>query len=387
MNTIFRKRGFTLVELLVVIAIIGILIALLLPAIQAAREAARRAACTNNLKQIGLAFHNFHDANKKFPPSGEVRGTTLFVGGWSFLVRLLPMLEYTSIYDSLPITSISTQLNQTMMAPVTYTANVNLCNARDTLIQEFACPSSPNKMYFNAQAAVNPPGNKIAFTNYKAMGATSCRSLYYAIVAPTAALSQDPYPNTAPPRSMFVDGAIFPGTGTRMADFGNDGTAHTVMAVETIDDTGSATGNVASSWVAGANATLTGIPLQNTVPNGTSVTFQAPVAATYPFYRPNGFNGRFGDEAAAGIQALRTYLQYDFSPAGGKENYPDPLSDWINNNMGIRPVYGPSAGHPSVVNHLFVDGTVRSLKKEIDFALYFFAITRNNGDPVGNITE
>ena len=65
-----RRRGFTLVELLVVIAIIGILVGLLLPAVQAAREAARRMQCTNNLKNFGLAFHNFHDANKKFPLGG-----------------------------------------------------------------------------------------------------------------------------------------------------------------------------------------------------------------------------------------------------------------------------------------------------------------------------
>jgi len=93
-----ERDGFTLVELLVVIAIIGLLIALLLPAVQAAREAARRMQCSNNLKQLGIAIHNYHDAYKVVPPSFRWRadgnGPS---GGW--IVRTLPFLEENALYQ------------------------------------------------------------------------------------------------------------------------------------------------------------------------------------------------------------------------------------------------------------------------------------------------
>jgi len=105
----FRRRGFTLVELLVVIAIIGILVALLLPAIQAAREAARRTECTNNLKQIGLGVHNYHDTYRSMPPgwiyypnphliSGQYAGHF----GWGAFI--LPFTEQENLYDELDVT-------------------------------------------------------------------------------------------------------------------------------------------------------------------------------------------------------------------------------------------------------------------------------------------
>ena len=95
-------RAFTLVELLVVIAIIGILIALLLPAVQAAREAARRSQCTNQLKQLGLGLHNYHDAHKAFPASCGGRESTT-TGRWgtdSAFCFLLPFIELGARYDS-----------------------------------------------------------------------------------------------------------------------------------------------------------------------------------------------------------------------------------------------------------------------------------------------
>jgi len=107
------RRGFTLIELLVVIAVIGMLVALLLPAVQAARESGRRTTCTNNLKQIGLAFHNYHDALGQFPPAylsqvggGGVHGTpdptTRDAGpGWGWGALLLPFFEQSTLADAL----------------------------------------------------------------------------------------------------------------------------------------------------------------------------------------------------------------------------------------------------------------------------------------------
>jgi prepilin-type N-terminal cleavage/methylation domain-containing protein len=105
-NHVFIKSGFTLVELLVVIAIIGILVGLLLPAVQAAREAARRMSCGNNLKQIGLAIHNYESANRKLPIGwnglhDNAQNTTY---RWSYLATILPYLEQGNVYNNLNLT-------------------------------------------------------------------------------------------------------------------------------------------------------------------------------------------------------------------------------------------------------------------------------------------
>jgi len=156
-----ERRGFTLIELLVVIAIIAVLIALLLPAVQSAREAARRIQCTNNLKQIGLALHNYHSATNSFPigitmvPDGPVGAGGLAGApdyaswdGWSAQGQMLNYMEQAPLYNA-------ANFNMGVYPGDPY-KNVNTTVA-ETVIASFLCPSDPNvgrgKQYTNSYAA------------------------------------------------------------------------------------------------------------------------------------------------------------------------------------------------------------------------------------------
>ncbi len=127
-------RGFTLVELLVVIAIIGILIALLLPAVQAAREAARRSQCSNNLKQVGLALHNYADTYQTFP-SGWIWPGSGNQECWAWSTLILPYLEQQAMHDQLGVTMAN--LYQRVLSPEWQSVVGRL----ETPISSFMCPS------------------------------------------------------------------------------------------------------------------------------------------------------------------------------------------------------------------------------------------------------
>src|SRR5215216_5571 len=153
------RSGFTLIELLVVIAIIGVLVALLLPAIQAAREAARRSQCKNNLKQIGLALHNYESARGAFPPGFMCRATAVdgpgLGPGWGWAAHILPYLEESAL---------NIDLKREITDPL-------FDNIRTLPFSVFRCPTDTvDEPIFSVR---NPSGaelTKVAFANYVGVG-------------------------------------------------------------------------------------------------------------------------------------------------------------------------------------------------------------------------
>lgn len=158
-----RRHGFTLIELLVVIAIIGVLVALLLPAVQQAREAARRAQCKNNLKQIGLALHNYHDSFNMFPSGwvGVTNGALSIYGGngWGWAARILPQIDQSPLYNTL-------NFNLSVADPAHLTQ-------RTTRIPAFRCPTDIGLEQWTINDDSNVALSPLATANYVGVFGTS----------------------------------------------------------------------------------------------------------------------------------------------------------------------------------------------------------------------
>jgi prepilin-type N-terminal cleavage/methylation domain-containing protein len=209
-----RRSAFTLVELLVVIAIIGLLLALLLPAIQAARESARRTSCNNNLKQVGLGLHMYHDTFQRFPAGwrafdpASAQPHWFGEPGWSWATSILPFMEQTTLYAD----GIHGDL------PITDPANAA---ARETPIKIFRCPTDIGQETFVLQGGGPYLGTaggyapvRLATGNY--IGVFGTVDFHYICV---------------PPNSCEGNGTFFLNRGVRLADI-SDGLSQTLVVGE-----------------------------------------------------------------------------------------------------------------------------------------------------------
>ncbi len=228
-----RLRGFTLVELLVVIAIIGVMVGLLLPAVQAAREAARRMQCSNNLKQIGLALHNYESAHRTFPPGFISRVTGPWPGGgndpvpevgpgWSVYAFILQHMEQGNLHDiinfDLPIAD---PLNQA---------------ARRTAVKEYQCPSdawtAPVNVWPNTLGI-----NDLAHSSYTCSlgGGNPANSPGYSAMYEEQPFNGMFHRNTAVRHADITDGTSHTiGMGERASMFTPNGWAGVIPTAQTI---------------------------------------------------------------------------------------------------------------------------------------------------------
>ncbi len=317
------RRGFTLIELLVVIAIIGVLIALLLPAVQAAREAARRSQCVNNMKQMGLAMHNYESTHGSFPPAkiySQTDGTRPsndrtgqgFVLNTTAFTLILNQLEQTPLHNaynfSLPsCNSIHQAPNTNLMGG----ADGHLANttAIGTVVSAYLCPNMPP-----TEPITRPAAGPYGMTNGLRGGYLLPCGLYY---------DGRNSPSIANPRPNDV--AIFSGneTATKLSEI-RDGTSNTALIGESSQRKSSA--NYGPYWGAGAWTSVHGRSLPG---NNPSVLYGTPngkptANASYAWQmgseHPGGMNLLLADGSVRFIKdTINPFTWYSLNTLKGGE--------------------------------------------------------------------
>ena len=367
-----NSKGFTLVELLVVIAILAILIGLMLPAIQNVREAARRMQCTNQLRQLGVASHTYHDNQKKLPTSchkvssGDGSGQSenkLEPIGYSWIVDILPFMEETALYD---------QFDVKQGSPNDASSDENVREGISRRLKGVICPSSSHQ----------PPGlmeseddDKQGITNYVTMGATHAESLELSVETNGKGCNYD---TTA----MKPDGAIYPGSKTTLEGI-KDGTANTIYTCETTDEY--------RRWAVGADASVVALPTSKSGATKTVTFINKGEGQNFKYAAIQGYEiGKFNDETTIKKDNRLSYLswKYDDTEYSGSNGYEDVVSKKANGNIAGEPSEasdqvrkGVSSYHNGVIVHGLCDASVVNISSEADPQIYMFMATANAGDP------
>ncbi len=328
------RPAFTLIELLVVIAIIAVLIALLLPAVQAAREAARRAQCVNNLKQIGLALHNYHDTRGAFP-SGYPSWN-----GWGPMVMILPHLEQQNLFNAINFNS-AYHSNSASSRGGSGTHPVNSTVAY-TQLNTINCPSDTDRLT-TAEAHLN-----------------------YAFC-----MGSDAYGNNT---SSPFNGVFVP-----------DSAGNTTLAAIT-DGLSNTAG--ASERVKGLNsnsATFDGMRPSSSHVGKMSATMAAKGTTPQQAYQIcHAAGAPTAANMASGGDPLMGYWM-DSEPSQGLYNHVMPPNTWncsTDNTNYHGTAISASSRHPGSVNLLLMDGSVRSIKSTISMPTWWALGTKSMGEVI-----
>ena len=328
-----RKRAFTLIELLVVIAIIAVLISLLLPAVQSAREAARRAQCTNNLKQLGIAVHNYESSYNVLPAA---RFGYPYL--WSSLASLLSYIEATNMYNSINF-SFYASVNQLPVAQNT--------TAESMVVSAFLCPS-------DRVQRIDPNWGS---TNYLACAGTGTINNGSFNVLANRPLPDGPFYNTSAIRFSGIP----------------DGLSNTVGYGESLLGTGS-NNSPGSSPPANKNRQFalfnTSGYMGNRIP---ADQFELPNNYPTACLTPETWAGDRGREWARGSFFMASYNHF-LTP---NSKYPD-----CTDSGRAAGISGPRSFHPGGTNSLFLDGHVQFIKDSVSIGTFRAISTRAGGEVI-----